>query len=141
MLRGLGIIEIENENEWSLSKQRGFGVLTKDGGKGELQKLYISNCDYTVKRIEYLDDNSQVGLAVELSNYKKMPAGGMVAFGLNIIKTDGDGKEESATITFSSIKEFDFTEKQKERLFTRPESQGFEHVYKFIDSEFVEQMY
>lgn len=137
---GLGFIEIENEKDWSLSKQPGFDVLTKDSNKAETQKLYISNCDYTVKRIEYLDSASQVILTVELDNYKKLSAGGFLPFSLNIIKADGDGRKESARITFSSIKPTTFNEKQKEAMFTNPGPQGFEHIYKFIDGKFVEQM-
>jgi hypothetical protein len=140
MLEALGIMEITADENWSLSKEDGFDVLSKRNNRDTIVKrIYVDACGYLVRKIEYFDADKPVAVA-ELDKYKEVAVGFFVPAVIKIVAyAADDGNSISITVSLSSIKSTDFTEKQRGRLFTRPSPQGFEHIYKIVDGDVIEQ--
>jgi len=140
VLEALGIVEVSGEEDWSLSNEGVFDVLTKRNEQnGVIKKMYVYSCDYLVRRIEYFDANGQALVIAELGKYKEVSKGFFVPAVIKIVRrTDGDS-EDSFKITLGSVKPVNFSEKQKRLIFARPKPRGFKHIYKIIDGEMIEQ--
>jgi len=140
MLEAFGMAAVENEENWSLSGEDAFDVLTKrDEQKTIVKKIYVDSCDYLVRRIEYFDANEQASVIVELDKYKQVLRDFFVPTVAKIINRTEENRENSLRITLKSVKLVNFTEKTQRRLFTRPESGRFKHIYKIINSDISEQ--
>ncbi len=141
LLEALGIAQIGGEQNWSLSNEVTFDVLTKCNEQGIIvKKIYIFNSrDYPIKRIEHFDTNGQVAVVAELDKYKEVNNGFFVPTVIKMTNCARDNKGDSVEINLGSIKSANFTDKQRRRLFIRPQPQGFEHIYKIIDSDIIEQ--
>ncbi|UCF44478.1 MAG: hypothetical protein JSV99_06100 [Planctomycetota bacterium] len=143
LLDGLGIVTVDtDEGSWRLSNEGGFDVLAAHSNQGVVEKrIYADCCDYMVAKIEYFDANGQAVALVELSKYKEILEGFFVPSGIKITTYGEQAAEDSVEVTFSlsSIKPASFTDRQRDRLFTRPEPRGFEHIYKIVDGKMIEQ--
>jgi len=143
LLEAFGITAVGSEKKdregWSLSTEWAFDVLTRREEGTETQKIYIEACNYLVRRIEYFDAGRTVAVA-ELGKYKEIVAGFSIPAFIKIV-TQGDESKDTVSITFDlkSIKPASITLNQRRRLFTRPEPRGFEHIYKILDGEMIEQ--
>jgi len=153
VLEALGITEIGREENWSVSNEDDFDVLIRDpkrnkgrsgtterDGSNDTRKIHISNSDCLVKRIEYFNGD-QLVVVTKLSNYKQITEGFFVPSLIKIAKGTAQAIENSVRITLNlkSIKLANITESQRNHLFTRPEPQGFEYIYKIINGNMVEQ--
>ena len=160
VLEALGIVAVGDIESWSLSKEGAFDVLTKQEGGAKTRKIYINNgstgspsdsasslqaraksrdCDYLVRRVEYFDDDGRATVVTELDKYKELIKGFFVPTFIKIINRTDSNKEDLVQITLSSVKPANFTDKQRKRLFIRPEPQGFKHIYKIVDGNVIEQ--
>jgi hypothetical protein len=144
MLEALGIIALDgNESDkknWSLSNEGGFDVLTQHSDEGQpVKKLYISNCDYLVRRIEYFYANNELTVTAELKDYREVLKGIFVPASVKITRRADVNGGDSVKITLDSIKKAEFPEKLRARIFIRPDPQGFKHVYKVVNGRIVEQ--
>ncbi len=138
VLEALGATEVENDGGWSLSKEGAFDVLTKQKGGIETKKIYVNNCDYLVRRIEYFK-GGRAAVSLELDKYKAISKNFFVPSAVKIANLSGGGKGDSVQITLGVIKPMVFTDKQRERLFIRPQEQGFKQVYEIVDGKIIEQ--
>ena len=140
LLEALGIATVGSEENWSLSNEGPFDVLTKQKGQNESRKIYISNCDYLVRKIEYLD-KGRVIVVTELDKYKEVSKDFFAPSVIKIVNQtdDGDKDSDSITLNLKSIKPVNFTERQRKILFARPQPRGFEHIYKIVDGNMIEQ--
>jgi hypothetical protein len=139
VLEALGIAAVGDIENWSLSKEGAFDVLTKQEGGAKTRKIYINTCDYLVRRVEYFDDDGRATVVTELDKYKELIKGFFVPTFIKIINRTDSNKGDSVQITLSSVKPANFTDKQRRRLFIRPQAQGFKHVYKIVDGNIIEQ--
>jgi len=146
MLEALGFAAIDSDESsregWSLSNEGAFDVLTRRNRQGaKSKKIFIYSCDYLIRRIEYFDANGKAMVVTELDKYKQVADGFFVPAVIKIITLAEDSSEDSVSITLSlkSMKSAHFTEKAQSRLFTRPEPQGFRHIYRVIDGEIIEE--
>ncbi len=144
MLEALGLAVIDesvaNETDWFLLKEKGFDVLASYNGRGRLfKKFYINRCDYLVRRIEYLDKTEQPAVIVKMERYKQFEDRFFVPTKIKIIRNADNNLENSLTIKLSYIKFVSFTDAQQHRLFSRPQPKGFEHVYRVLGGEIIEQ--
>lgn len=140
LLEAIGIIEVDDEENWSLSNEGAFDVLTKQNEQGIIiKKIYIRSGNYLVWRIEYFDVTGERVAVTELDKYKQVSEVFFVPAIIKIIRRAEDGREDSAKITLRSIKPAKITEEVRRRLFTRPQPKGFKHVYKIIDGNIIEQ--
>jgi len=138
-LEALGVAEVGDIESWSLSNEGAFDVLTEQEGSTKTRKIYINNCDYLVRRIEYFDDDGRAVIVMELDKYKKALNDFFVPTFIRIINYTDGNEENSARITLGSIKSTNFTDKQRRRLFARPQPRGFRHICRIVDGNIVEQ--
>jgi hypothetical protein len=139
VLESLGAAAVGDEQEWALSNEGAFDVLTKQDDGIETKKIYINNCDYLVRKIEYFGGNGRAAIIVELDKYKEISKNFFVPGVVRIVNLADGNKKNSAQITLSSVKSINFTAKQRGRLFVRPQPQGFKHIYKIVDGNIIEQ--
>jgi hypothetical protein len=144
VLEGFGVLatsEHATENEsWTLSNEGAYDVLTCHSDNGRvLKRVYIYNCYYLVRRIEYYDDTGEVSAAAELSRYEQLSDGFWVPKRIEIKKRNGTYGTDSIKIRLSSAKAATFSEKLRLRIFRRPEPSGFKHVFKVVEGSIIEQ--
>ncbi len=139
VLEALGATAAGEEEGWSLSKEGAFDVLTKRESGIETRKIYISTCDYLVRKIEYLGRDEQAAVVMELDKYKEISKNFSVPRVVKIVNCTGGSKGDLVQITLGSVRPANFTDKQRWRLFVRPQSQGFERIYKIVNGKVIEQ--
>lgn len=142
VLEAMGIAEVGGEGDWSLSNEEFFDVLTKRDAEGSVsRKIYIYSCDYTVRKIEYFDVYDEASIVMELSRYKEIAEGFFAPSVIEITNYGSDDNDEPVTITLKlrSMRAAEFNEKLQKRLFARPQPRGFEHIYKIVSGEAIEQ--
>lgn len=127
---------------WSLSRQRGWDVLTRNDADGRPEKrFFVGTCDRRIGRIEYLDKGLVV-IAILLGDYPAAGKGPFVPATITIEGINPDA-QASAILSLQNIAVFEPTEAQlKGKLFVRPQPQGYDHVYELSEScEFLENGY
>ncbi len=140
LLDAMGASALENGGDWQLTKEGTFAY-TEKGPSGRVRKIYISEDECVVEKIEYLNESGETGVVVELGEYKNVTEDFAVP---SFIKTVASSDESfaglsSITLKLTSIKAVEFTEKQKSYLFTRRPPRGFKHVYNIVGGELIEQ--
>ena len=142
VLEAFGIAAVDSDENWSLSNEGAFDVLTKRDERTETQKIYIYSCDYRIRRIEYLDVNGQAAIVTEMGRYKEVSGRFSVPTIIKIVNRAEGTIEDSVSITLRlrSVKSWNFSEKAQRRLFTRPEPRRFKHIFRIIDGEMIEQV-
>lgn len=139
LLEALGMSEIDKEQDWSLSNEGAFDVLTKRQQGAVTKKIYIYSCEYRVSKIELFDSNGQVAAFAELDSYQEVSEGFFVPAFIKVTTfTQGEARQPlSVTLKLSSIKAHD---KWLDMIFKRPLPKGkFKNVGVIIDGKWVEQ--
>lgn len=148
LFESLGLVETGTEENWSLSNEGAFDVLTKRDGDVIVKKMHIFGSDYLVNKIEYFDSDGLPLARTELGNYKEVSDGFFVPVSIKIIaygQSSGllteNKVEESLSITLSlkSIKPEEITEKKRNVFFNPPSRRGFEHILINEDGDWIEQ--
>jgi hypothetical protein len=138
----LGIVEVVDEKNWSLSKEGDFDVLARRNDKGGIsKKMYINRRNYLVRKIEYFGVNDNALAVAELDKYKDVTEDFFVPTVIKIVMYGEAGSENSDSITLnlSSVESTDFSDKQQSAFFTLPPKKGYEHIYRIIDGHLVEE--
>jgi len=131
VMQALGVVKIENNESWSLYNKGIFDVLEKQAPNGnKIQRIYISCCDYMVRRIEYFDEKGHMVLITMLEQYRRTKSGFLAPRTIKIVRSGKDNKNDFINIKLRSIQPEDFSKEQLNVIFSRPEPKGFEHVYK-----------
>jgi len=150
VLEAIGVVEIKAEENWSLSNEGAFDVLTRreppfllsqESTGVVTKKIYIYSRDYLVRKIEYFDSNGQAVAYTELEGYKEVSDGYFVPALINIIAYRQNNGEDSLNINLHlmSIKPKEITEGMQNYFFNRPEPRGFEHVLVNEGGKWIEQ--
>ena len=141
-IEAFGLIEVNQNDNWVLSNNEGTDILSKYDDNGKVvKKIYIYNCDYRVRKIEYFGDSEKVAAALELDDYRDVCNGVLVPQKIHIFNFNDDGTKELFRIKLNSVKattEF-YKGKRQKILFSRPEPRGFEHIYKIVGGEIIEE--
>ena len=97
----------------------------------------MSGCIFLISKIEYFDVNGRAAVVMELNNYEKVSNNFSVPGIIRIVRQPENEQEDWAGITLSlkTVKPANLTEEQQKVLFTRPEPEGFKHVYKIGGNE------
>jgi len=138
LLEAIGAAETGDEQNWSLSNQAGLSVLTeRDEQNSIIKRIYMSGCIFLISKIEYFDVNGRAAVVMELNNYEKVSNNFSVPGIIRIVRQPENEQEDWAGITLSlkTVKPANLTEEQQKVLFTRPEPEGFKHVYKIGGNE------
>lgn len=133
LLEAIGIAEIGDEQSWSLTNQAGLSVLTERNEQNSItKKIYVSNCTFLISKIEYYDASGRAAVVAEVNNYEKVSDNFSVPTSIKISCQPGGKNEDriDTTLNLKSVKGANLTEEQERILFTRPEPEGFKHIYK-----------
>lgn len=141
LLEALGFAQIDSIQNWALSNEGAFDILAKRNEQGMVvKKIYILNSkNYPIKKIEYFDNNGNAAIITKLDKYKQLNGDVSVPTFIIITNVDKNDKNDSVEIKLSSVKQTELTDKQRNRLFTRPQPQGFKHIYEIINGNIIEQ--
>jgi len=140
LLEAFGKITINNPQDWSLSNQGPFDILTEQSDGRIVRKIYIYCCDYRIRKIEYFNNKGKVGLAVEMSNYSKAFDGSLFPGELKRTNFRRDGKEDLLRVVFGTVKVYEYSNQKRAVFFERPaDLNGFRRIYKVVDGQFLEQ--
>jgi hypothetical protein len=141
VLEAIGVVEIKAEDNWSLSNEGAFDVLTRREGGIVIKKIYIYSRDYLAKKIEYFDSNGQAVAYTELGDYKEVSEGFFVPALIKIITYGQNNGEDSLNITLDlkSIRPKEITEGMQNFYFNRPQPRGFEHILVNKGGKWIEQ--
>jgi hypothetical protein len=140
LFEALGFLETGAEENWSLSKEGVFDVLTKQNSGVVVQKIHIDKRGYLIGKIEYYDSKGRVLALAELKDYKEVSEGFFVPASIKITAYNQDSGAEllGITLNLKSIKPKEFTERLQ-RVFERPQPVNFKHIFKKEGETWVEQ--
>ncbi len=140
LFEALGFLETGADENWSLSNEGAFDVLTKQDRGVVIKKIRISRHDYLISEIEYYDSKGQALALAELKDYKEISEGFFVPASIKIIAYDQNNIAEPLGITLSLkvIKPKEFNEKQK-KVFERPPFGTFKHILTNEGGKWIEQ--
>jgi hypothetical protein len=142
LLEALGVGDVESDQQWSLSSERAFDVLTKRDRDIVTRKIYIYNCDYRVRKIEFFSSTGRVVARAELDDYREISEGFSVPMVMKVTAQGPARAEDSLNITLDSgsIKPVEITEPLREYLFTLPPQKGFKNVRRVVNGKLVEDI-
>jgi hypothetical protein len=137
LLEALGIIKIDEEENWFLTNKGPFDILTKQDGDVITKKIYIYSCDYRIRKIEYFDPNGGVIARIKLAKYKNVSEDCTIPSSIEITtNAQGDTEEsESITLNLRSIKPAVIND----IIFNRRPPRGFKHVYQIANGKWIEE--
>ncbi len=140
LLEAFGVIDVENAQRWSLFNEGAMDVLTERDEAGRIvRKVYIYNCDYTVRKIEYFSDGTKPAAILELGDYESIGPDALAPAEINIVTVNMNRTEDSFDIRFDSIRPDEFDAERRAKFFEPRPPKGFEHVYRVIGKEFIPQ--
>jgi hypothetical protein len=140
LFEALGFLDIESEENWSLSSKGINDILTQRNRGIVIKKMYISKYGYLINKIEYFSSSGQALAMAELKNYKKLTGGFYVPASIKIITYKQEGGAEPLSITFnlSTIKPKELSERQQS-VFERPPPEGFKHVLRNEGEQWIKE--
>ena len=113
--------------------------LTKKIQGVTVKKLKLYCCDYTVRTIEYFDNNGKPVAIAELNDYTQVTENFSIPASIEIYSPPEDVENQfNIKINLTPIREA--TDKQKNFSIVRDDDpQGFKHVYKVVNGQWYEQ--
>jgi len=141
LFEALGVAEIKAEENWSLSNEGAFDVLTRRERGVVIKKIYIYRRDYLAKKILYFDSSGQAVAFTELDDYKEVSEGFFVPASIKIIAFGQNHGEESLSIKLDlkSVKPEEFSERKQNFFFNPPPQGGFKHILINEGGKWIEQ--
>ena len=141
LLESLGIGEIEPRQDWSLSNEGPYDVISKQEQNVVIKKIYVYSCDYRVRRIEFFNRDGLPVAGAELDRYEEVSDGFFIPSLIKVTTYDRETEEASLSITLElkSIKPAKITEPQRNVLFRLPQPHGFTNVYRIVNGKWIEQ--
>ncbi len=140
LFEALGVAEIKAGENWSLSNEGAFDILTRRERGVVIKKIYIYSRDYLVKKIEYFDLQGKAIAYTELEGYREVSDGFFVPALIKIIAYGQNKGKDSLSITLDlkSIKPKKITERQQ-KVFKRSPPRNFKHVLVNEGGKWIEQ--
>ena len=141
LLESLGIGEIETHQDWSLSNEGPYDIISKRQQDVVVKKIYVYSCDYRVRKIEFFNREGQVVAGAELDKYKEVSDGFFTPSLIKVTTFAQESGESSLSITLdlNSIKPATISEPRRNVLFKLPQPRGFKKVYRIVNGKWFEQ--
>jgi hypothetical protein len=136
VLEAFGIIvnpdrESDADLAWTLENKGSYDILTRRDETGRvIQRIHVETCDYLVHRIEYLDRRGTVAAVAQLGRYQSVE-GFQVPTRIHVVSTTPDGRQDSLDINLTGARTTTFDDRQRDRLFSPPDTDRFENVYRY----------
>ena len=141
LLESLGIGEIETQQDWSLSNEGPYDIISKRQQDVVIKKIYVYSCDYRVRKIEFFNREGQVVAGAELDKYKEVSDGFFTPSLIKVTTFAQETGESSLSITLdlNSIKPATITEPRRKLLFKHTQPKGITTVYRIVNGKWFEQ--
>jgi len=141
LLESLGIGEVETQQDWSLSNEGTYDIISKRRQGVVIKKIYVYSCDYRVRKIEFFNRDGQAVAGAELDKYKEVSDGFFIPSLIKVTTYAQDTGESSFSITLElkSIKPATITEPRRNVLFKLPQPRGFTNVYRIVNGKWFKQ--
>lgn len=141
LLEALGIGEIDESQDWSLSNKGAFDVLTKRERGVVTKKVYIYACDDQVRRIEFFDSSGQAVARAELDKYQEVSPGFFIPASIKLTTQGRRSGQDALSISLDleGIKPTEISPPQRKYLFERRPPQGFKHIRRIVNGKWVEE--
>jgi hypothetical protein len=129
LLEAVGIIDIMGN--WQLEVDDGMDVLVKTGDGGRaVKKIYIDRCTDLPKKIEYLGQQGQIVLAIEMADFTMGKDSIVVPAEISITSFEDEQITSIIDITLTNIKLFTPTGALLEgKLFKLPSEDSVKNVF------------
>ena len=141
LLESFGIGDIESTQDWALSNEGPYDIITKKQQDVVIKKIYIYSCDYRVRRIEFFNEDGVPVADAELDRYEEVSDGFSIPSLIKVTAYDEETGEASLTITLNlkSIKQATITGPRRKLLFKRFPQRGFQNIYRIINGKWIKQ--
>ncbi len=141
LLESLGFGEIETQQDWSLSNEGPYYIISKRQQDVVIKKIYVYSCDYRVRKIEFFNREGQVVAGAELDKYKEVSDGFFTPSLIKVTTFAQETGESSLSITLdlNSIKPATITEPRRKLLFKHTQPKGITTVYRIVNGKWFEQ--
>jgi len=138
LLEALGMAEIEMTDNWALSNEGPYDILTEKTEAGTVKKkVYIYACEYLIRKIKYFDSSGELKIVTEMGNYTEVDDDFFVPEIIKITGKSDKGRDETVKITLGHLRKVQFEQRQLDFIFERPEPRGYKHVFVIINGESV----
>ncbi len=140
LLEALGMSEVDADQDWSLSNEGAFDVLTRRDRGAVTKKIHIYSCEYQVSKIELFDSKGQVTACAELDSYEEMSEGFYVPAWIKVTTFTQDEARDPLTITLK-LKSIRASKKWPDIIFEhkRPPPKRFKNVYRIVGGKLIEE--
>jgi hypothetical protein len=136
VLEALGIVVEPNSRpdaaQWSLENKGPYDILVRRDEAGRmLRRVHIYACDYAVHKIEYFDSEGKAVGVAELGDYEDVVEGFRVPTQMHVVSTAPDGRKDTMEISLRGVRTTQFKDRQRQVLFSPPDSGKFENIYRY----------
>lgn len=130
--------EASSTERWSLENEGPFDILTRHDASGRpTKRVYVHACDYSVRKIEYLDPTGRrVGVAA-LSEYEPVTEDFSIPTHIEATLPHPDGREDTMQIDLGSPTARQFSPQQRAFMFTPRGRERAERVYLYRDGRWI----
>ena len=141
LLESLGIGEVETQQDWSLSNEGPYDIISQRERDVVIKKIYVFSCDYRARRIEFFNRDGQIVAGAELDKYKEVSDGFFIPSLIKVTTYAQETGESSFSITLDlkSIKPATITEPRRNVLFKHTPPKGITTVYRIVNGKWIEQ--
>ena len=124
---GFGMVDVTTD--WTLFYRDGYDLLDYTENGKKKKRVYVNACTYLISRIEYFDDEEALKASADLSQYTTGENGIVVPSNIYVVNYDEMGLEsQSIEIELKHLSPFTPTEKQRQKMFARPERDGYKYM-------------
>lgn len=138
LLEAFGMSEVDAEQDWSLSNEGAFDILTRLDDGAVTKKIHIYSCQYHVSKIELFDSKGRVAACAELDSYEEVSEGFYVPVWIKVTTFTQDEARDPLAITLR-LKSVQASKKWPGIIFKRPPPRGFKNVGVVVNGEWIEQ--
>ena len=141
LLEALGIGEIDSDQDWTLSSEGAYDILTQREHGAITKKMHIFKCDYQVRIIEFFDAKGQVAAVAELDRYKEVSEGFLVPALIKVTTYNQSERDKPFTFTLKlqRLRPTEISEAQRNYLFKRRPPKGFKNVGRIVNGELLNE--
>jgi hypothetical protein len=139
LLEALGVIEFEDDTDWSFSKEGPFDILEKGKDGVIIEKICLGRCDSLIRKILNIDAENRTEVTIKLDKYRQVEGDFAVPFLVRIEGFDKENEQEFVEIRLSSVRQVSFSDRQRQVIFSRPRPEGFKRVYLIEQETLTEQ--
>lgn len=137
VLEALGMVDFEDPSRWRLENRDGYDILSEvDSTDSIVKQVFVNPCDYLVYQISYLDDAGMPRAVVKLDGYVQVSPEFSMPTDVRVDNYLGEELTDwlELSIRPNAIREKEFSDQQRARMFNRPQDRGYDSVIHVTDA-------